>query len=219
MHNPTYEHIPVRYKIAVALPGGQEGPISSFENIRIGPDGAVELVCKDVFAALEDLVGGLPSLVTGFLVLESPSNLDVASVVSSSDFNGTSVALEIYEVRERIFNNELPDLIVQSLCLFGRDVAEATIKNIGDAAAPSSTTRILMTPVKDDFVTPNGPTVVVDLPTSGLSASGGEEQVEADIPASCYNPNCEVRAVADISNSVFESAEMNNVSGVSVCIG
>ena len=217
VHNPTYEHIPVRYKVAVGLPGGEEGPISPFKNMRLGPDGAAEFVCKDVFGMLDSL-GGLPSLVTGFFVLESPSDLDVVSVVSSSDPSGTSVALEIFEVRAKTVKHVLPDLIVDSLCVWTRDKATATIKNVGAAPATSSTTRIFMTPVLDDFITPSGPTVIVDLPTLEL-AVGGVTFVEAEIPASCYGPNCQVRAETDVLDAVLESEEMNNESGVSVCIG
>ena len=85
VHNPTYQPIDLRVKVAVALPGLQSGPISEFRSAKLGPDGALEIDCPDIFNAEifkfpEPIRRGF---VKGFVVIESKVELDVVAVYTA----------------------------------------------------------------------------------------------------------------------------------------
>ena len=216
IHNPEYFPVVIKYKVAVNLPHGKQGDISTFHDLELGPDGAVKFTCED----FRDIANASPQstpFLTGFFVILSNRQLDVVTSISSSDSDG--LALDLMEVTPKnISPPRLPDLIVSSFCVFDSRTAVATIKNIGGAPAPASVTRITLTPVNNGGI-PTGPPVNVDLPIPAL-APGASFGVSTPLPAGCFNPNCEVRAEADILNNVIESSEGNNKSPApSACIG
>lgn len=92
IHNPSHSvTAPLRWKVAVALPALTPGPISAFSSARLRPDEAAEIDCPDVMRASSHASG----LLKGFVVIESPYELDVVAVYTASRGCGVdSLALE-----------------------------------------------------------------------------------------------------------------------------
>lgn len=103
VHNPS-PNLPVsfRYKVAVALPGAQQGPISGFQNARLDADGALEIDCPTIIELGRD-----PIFVKGFLVIETQQELDVVAVYTAGEPGGAAFGggliqgLEIERVEPR----------------------------------------------------------------------------------------------------------------------
>jgi hypothetical protein len=49
VHNPMYETVKFRKKVAIAFPREKPGPISQFFDARLGPDEAFEIDREDIF--------------------------------------------------------------------------------------------------------------------------------------------------------------------------
>lgn len=80
VHNPSYRPVAFRKKIAVALPGEKAGPISPFFEAGLKPDEAFEIDCPDILrhAGRQQQV-----FLKGFVVIETPSELDVVAVYTA----------------------------------------------------------------------------------------------------------------------------------------
>jgi hypothetical protein len=82
VHNPDERNdVPLGWKLAIAQPGKQ-GPISTYQQLTLGPDGALEIDCGMVMKVAKPLYGN--AFVKGFVVIESPSELDVVAVYTGS---------------------------------------------------------------------------------------------------------------------------------------
>lgn len=100
LHNPYYEDVNFRWKLAAALPG-REGEISRFVDMELGPDGATRIDCNlikewgDQHGVLEN--GGFE----GFVIIQSESELDVTAFhYAGGKESPQSVEVETYRVRE-----------------------------------------------------------------------------------------------------------------------
>jgi hypothetical protein len=86
IHNPSRcDCITFRWKVAVGLPQLQVGPISDFAEATLCPDEALEVVCNDI---LKRLGGAVTGHVEGWLVIESPAELDVVAVYATAQSAG-----------------------------------------------------------------------------------------------------------------------------------
>ncbi len=93
------------------------------------------------------------------------------------------------------------------------DKIEVIVKNIGQSAAPESSTRA-------EFYLSNRNTVSITKHTSALNP-GEETVVEFDIPPGCYSSGvsgCRFKITVDALNEIMESNEENN-SIISLCPG
>jgi hypothetical protein len=81
IHNPQYQTVDIRYKVALAGPQA-DGTKSAFVFSKIGPDGAQAFDCDYI----RKLSGGA-GLIDGFFVIESKLPLDVLGY-----YTGTSIA-------------------------------------------------------------------------------------------------------------------------------
>jgi hypothetical protein len=105
IHNPsTCKHVTFRWKLAIAKPlppvsppsdlAGQEvgGLISYFQRLTLRPDEAVEIDTQNILAFAKSL--GMPqAFVKGFVVIETPCELDVVAVYTASVPAGTGGGL------------------------------------------------------------------------------------------------------------------------------
>ena len=91
VHNPGSE--PVRSaKLATTLGGQQPGAISPFWDSALKPDQALEIDCTDLFRRIQLRT----RFIKGFVVIQSPSDLDVVGVYTAAPSpSGTVAALEI----------------------------------------------------------------------------------------------------------------------------
>ncbi len=108
-------------------------------------------------------------------------------------------------------DDKLPDLLPVpdangSYCRRQDNTLFVRICNQGNGPAGPSTTTV-------EF----GPHGTVDIPTPAL-APGACTVVQAQIPAGCFDPDCEFRIIADSAGVITESDETNNTV-VDRCIG
>ena len=80
VHNPTYQTIKFRKKIAIALPGEQPGPVTKFFDAKLGPDEALEIDRDDIFRHADSPV----PFIKGFVVIQSEVELDVVAVYTAA---------------------------------------------------------------------------------------------------------------------------------------
>lgn len=82
-----------------------------------------------------------------------------------------------------------------------------TVKNVGNARAPESTTEIEFSPGGS-----------FQLPTPALSPAAVFDQPPIDFPVGCFNPDCHFKITVDSKGEVSESDERNNAAD-GTCIG
>lgn len=207
VHNPTYEVIRFRKKIAVALPGEKPGPVSKFFDAKLGPDQALEIDCRDIFEHAETKADFLK----GFVVIESDVELDVVTVYTASGKDGQVETLHTERVPPRRFERGLPDLIPVpdangSFCNRKELTLIVTVKNQGTGGAGPSVTEV-------DFFAFGK----VSVPTPPLGP-GASVDLLVPIPPGSFDPDCEFRITVDVNNQVTESNEGNNIGNGS-CLG
>jgi hypothetical protein len=91
VHNPGLHVARFRFKVAVALPR-KAGPVSPFQPLRLRSDEALEIDWKTILELVAE------KFVKGFVVLESPTELDVVAVYTAAPEKG----METIHV-ERVF--------------------------------------------------------------------------------------------------------------------
>lgn len=207
VHNPTYTTVKFRKKVAIALPNEQPGPVSRppFE-AKLGPDEALEIDRRDIFRHVDS-----DRFLKGFVVIESPVELDVVAVYTAAGREGSVETLHTERVGPRRLEVGLPDLVPVPdaqgfFCKREDGNLIVTVANQGSAPAGPSTTRV-------DF----GAHGTTDLPTPALAA-GTSFDLTFPIPPRCFDPDCEFRIVVDVNNDVVESDEGNNFAS-GVCRG
>src|SRR5262249_23098592 len=94
--NPNHAAVGLRWKVAVALPGAQAGPISDFSDARLGPDQALEIDCPDIMRRVK-----APDFLKGFVVIECGLELDVVAVSTAAADKGQVVTLHTERVPVR----------------------------------------------------------------------------------------------------------------------
>jgi hypothetical protein len=211
IHNPTDQRVAFNWKVAVASPLQSTQAVSPFAPLELIPDGAGDLTCKQILKQSHQQV----PFMTGFVVVESKTQLDVVPVYTATDPSGKSISIEVKPTAARIIPpHKLPDLIVGGNCQPAKVTgftATAIIQNIGAAPAGASVTRFIFTP---DV---GGASTSTNVPTPPLAA-GGSVSVSAPVPGTCFQPNCKIDVMADATNQVVESNETNNFD-TATCIG
>ena len=91
IHNPTDSTVVFRYKVAAALPPPTSPPV--FSNLKLEPDGALEIDCPHI---LPD-PGGFRK---GFVVIESDVDLDIVAVYTVGGRSG-QVSIHMERVAPR----------------------------------------------------------------------------------------------------------------------
>jgi len=208
IHNPTDQTVVFWHKVAIAAPA-KGGPISKFMADTLRGDQAMELDCREVQTQLRQSKILTGAFLKGFLVIESPIQLDVEGVYSAAGKTGMIETLELERVSARRMERvpgALPDLTLSSACWFG-DSVTVCIVNQGKADAPASTTTLKFS---------NG--TIVKLPTPPIVAGKTVCLPHVAAPGSCFRPDCYVTVTVDSDNVIPESDESNNTS-IEICIG
>lgn len=99
VHNPTYETVPFRYKVAVARTGFTSGPITRIGSTGLKADAALEIDCMDIWR-LTNTKEGL--WLKGFLVIETDRRLDVLGVYTAAGRDQYVTTLEIERVEPTV---------------------------------------------------------------------------------------------------------------------
>lgn len=227
IHNPGEKPTRFRSKVAIALPDGQTGYVSPFTFSEVGPDGALEIACPEIYRRV-----GLPKgcLLKGFVVLQSVVELDVVAVYSATGADKQVETMDIERVSPRVHRtppppDETPELepdliplpafpppspntpgrLPQNFCFSttGAAIADALriiVRNQGAADAPASVTQVSFA---------NNPPSQV--PTPAIAA-GSEVTVEARIPRGCFlgEGSCSFKIRVNATNAFTESDSTNN---------
>jgi hypothetical protein len=211
VHNPTSEGIKLRKKVAVALPGEKPGPVSRFEDAKLGPDEAMEIDREDIFKHAEFR----EEFLKGYVVIESKVRLDVVAVYTAAGTDNLVETLHTKRVRARDLKVGLPDLVpvpdehgffCRRKDAEGVPALVVTVKNQGTATANPCSTEV-------DFHR-HGKVVQ---PTGQLN-QGDSTDLLFPIPFGCHDPDCEFKITVDVYGEVEESDEGNNVA-TGVCLG
>jgi hypothetical protein len=211
VHNPADQAISFSKKFAIALPSERPGPVSQVFDARLRPDQALEIDCPDI-VQLSPLRG---DFLKGFVILESPVELDVVAVYTAVGPSGRVETLELERVPGRRHAGGLPDLIVQQIdpdllkvqCPSGAGscvtTATFTIANVGVGNAGTFSVRVVCDPSQSVVVTQPMP--------AGLGAGATQVLTVTTPPGgNCFDPDCTVCVTVDSTNTVIESNEGNN---------
>lgn len=88
VHNPSRcDSVTLRWKVAVGLPTPRIGTVSPFADVTLGPDEAVEIDCPNVMEQLAR-AGFKTEFVKGWVVIETPAELDVVAVYGGAESPG-----------------------------------------------------------------------------------------------------------------------------------
>ena len=101
VHNPSPRPVSFRKKIAVALPGEKAGRISPFFQAQLKSDEALEIDCQDILRHADE-----NGFLKGFVVIETPSELDVVAVYTAG--HPAVETLEIEHVNPRVSSAVVP---------------------------------------------------------------------------------------------------------------
>jgi hypothetical protein len=183
VHNPTDKPIGVRKKVAIALPEEQAGPVSPFFEAKLGPDQAMEIDCPDIIERTHTATDFLK----GFVVIESPVELDVVTVYTAAGSTGqieTFHTERVLPLQRQVQPSRLPDLVpvkplgtpgTVGFCkLDSQGRLLVSVRNQGSADAAASTTRV-------EFF-PGGPRL---LPTQPLVPGRFVDLPPIDMPKAC----------------------------------
>ncbi|MDQ7780505.1 MAG: hypothetical protein RDV41_12490 [Planctomycetota bacterium] len=97
-------------KVAFALPWQKSGPVSSFERAILKPNHAFEVDCEEIAEVFRDSVPRdtstpppFPVFLKGFLVIMSPSELDVTAVYTARPLTTgvSTIDVEVIEPRKQ----------------------------------------------------------------------------------------------------------------------
>lgn len=217
--NPSAER-EVRFekRVARALPYQTAGPVSPVQQDAIQPMSAIEIECNEIRQMLPSQM--TEEFRTGYLMLRAEAELIVTVVYSARPRDGEISTLDVQRVAAVETDDGggggsgAPDLVIAEIdmdnlrnrCPSGQGscIAEVpvTVANIGDADAGPFRVRISFDPGQSTLV-------FRDLP--GLEAGGTQTFQAITQPAdNCFDPNCQICAVADFDETVAESNEGNN---------
>ncbi|MBI3660094.1 hypothetical protein HY230_06445 [Candidatus Acetothermia bacterium] len=95
VHNPGVFNAVFAEKIAIARPQEIAGPISKFRLSQLPSDAAFELTCEEFSSDTQT------KFVTGFLVIESPVELDITAVYTARPSDGEVSTIDVETIASR----------------------------------------------------------------------------------------------------------------------
>jgi len=212
VHNPTPQTVKFRKKIAIALPGEEAGRVTQFFPAALKSDQAMEIDCPDILKHAD-----AKDFLKGFVVIETPVELDVVAVYTAAGSTGAVETLFIERVPPRRPQQAgLPDLVPvnpnpaagpNGFCK--RDQQGrllVTVRNQGAAPAGGSQTMVKISA---------GAPAVVNTPAL---AAGTPTVLPVPFPNGCFQPDCSFKITVDSAGQVNESNEGNNTSD-GLCLG
>jgi CARDB protein len=217
IHNPGPGDARFFKKLALTFPPGkqQPGEIRRLGEDALKDDQALQTDCADI--AARAFGGTFPTpYVEGFVVIQSPTSLDVTAVYTASGKDNTSIDVEQVRERQRVTTPPvLADLLPVrdasgTYCVGNNQDLLVTIKNQGAAGAGPSTTTVSF----GAYGTQSQPTPALG-PGDSVTLTF---TIPPFPPTNCFDPNCEFIITADSAFVVPESDEANNIAN-GVCFG
>jgi len=99
IHNFWEKDTAFLQKVAIALPQDRErGPVTRKIEQKLGPNQAVEVDCYNIVAILQGTPSAKAEFLKGFLVIESPVELEVTAVYTADDLQLNGIAMDVEQV-------------------------------------------------------------------------------------------------------------------------
>lgn len=95
IHNPHKTSVCLSKKVIVALQEEKRGIVSNLYKYRLDPDDAFEIDCPDIIKILKNSGQYIKKFIKGFVIIESPKELDIIGVYTAGDKNVESIDVEI----------------------------------------------------------------------------------------------------------------------------
>ncbi len=103
IHNFWEKDTAFLQKVAIALPQDQErGPVTKLIGQKLGPNQAVEVDCYNIVAILQGTSSAKAEFLKGFLVIESPVELEVTAVYTADDLQLNGIAIDVEQIQPHV---------------------------------------------------------------------------------------------------------------------
>ena len=103
IHNFWERETTFQQKVAIALPQDQpRGPVTKLIDTNLGPNQAVEVDCYNIVAILQGTPSAKAEFLKGFLVIESPVELEVTAVYTADDLQLNGIAIDVEQVQPHV---------------------------------------------------------------------------------------------------------------------
>ncbi|MBI4288408.1 MAG: hypothetical protein HY671_08290 [Chloroflexi bacterium] len=115
IHNFWEKETAFLQKVAIALPQDQpRGPVTKKVGAKLGPNGAVEVDCYNIVAILEGTASAKAEFLKGFLVIESPVELEVTAVYTAEELEEKGIRTDVERVRPHVQTGVRPAVVAPS---------------------------------------------------------------------------------------------------------
>lgn len=216
LHNPsTIRAVSFTKRVSRALPFQRAGTVTERIVDTLPPATSIDIECNEIRMMLPASM--TKQFRSGFLAIHTTGELSVIAVYSSRPRDGDVSTIDVEMVEARPTEPEpkdQPDLVIRDInldtlrvtCPTGTGSCRASVRviaeNIGEAASGPFSVRTTFDP---------GQSVDVDEMVGGLAP--GETKpinVNANTVGNCFDPGCQICAMADLDDAVEESDEGNN---------
>ena len=103
IHNFWEKETSFLQKVVIALPQDQErGPITKKIKENLRPNEAVEVDCYNVVAILEGTTAAKAEFLKGFVVIESPVELEVTAVYTAEELQENGISIDVEQIQPHI---------------------------------------------------------------------------------------------------------------------
>ena len=103
IHNFWEKDTAFLQKVAIALPQDQpRGPVTKLIAQKLGPNQAVEVDCYNIVAILQGTPSAKAEFLKGFLVIESPVELEVTAVYTADDLQLNGIAIDVEQIQPHV---------------------------------------------------------------------------------------------------------------------
>ncbi len=208
VRNPEREAVSFRKRFAIAFGQQREGPVSDYVRTKLSAQAAYEIDCPDIYqhAPIRD------DFLTGFVVIETPVELDVVAVHTVGGRDGYIQSLEVEPIEPRRTagcSDLAMDVILRPVWDNNarESVIRTTVRNIGSAPAPATTARLTDPSTPDPSGQPYSDNALVPSLDAGESWTA-----DFRLPYWVYNPDASLVATADAGDTLRECLETNNVA-------
>ncbi|MBI4288407.1 MAG: hypothetical protein HY671_08285, partial [Chloroflexi bacterium] len=109
IHNFWEKETTFLQKVAIALPQDQErGPVTTKVKTSLRSNEAVEVDCYNVVAILEGTNSAKAEFLKGFVVIESPVELEVTAVYTAEELQEKGISIDVEQIQPHVIKQAVP---------------------------------------------------------------------------------------------------------------
>ncbi len=103
IHNFWEESTAFQHKVAIALPLDQpRGPVTKLLDEKLGPNEALEVDCHNIVALLGGTTSATAEFLKGFLVIESPVELEITAVYTAEELMEQGISIDVERIQPHV---------------------------------------------------------------------------------------------------------------------